>query len=98
MNENKKGQNVQVRLFVHELAHYLMNSLMRPLASCSKAFGASAGAEMAATNFSISVRISECVARRGEVKMRGEERKTKRERMCWDTKTNKKRGLEKMLA
>lgn len=33
-------------------------------ASCSEAFGACAGAEMDAANFSISVRISECV--RGE--------------------------------
>lgn len=65
-------------LLVHALAHHLMNSLMRPLASCSKAF--SAGAEMAAANFSISVRISECVERRGKEKMRGAGRKTQREK------------------
>lgn len=90
---------MHVRLFVHELAHYLMKSLMRPLDSCSKAFGASAGAEMADANFSISVRISECVARRGEGENERSRKEDKeREDVLGDKNKQKKGGLEKLLA
>lgn len=54
---NEKRRRLCMCLCRHVHAHPLMKSLMHPLASCSEAFGASAGTEMDAANFS----ISECV-------------------------------------
>lgn len=52
---------------VHRCACTLLNEVFdASSASCLEALGASAGAEMDAANFSITVRISECV--RGEGK------------------------------
>lgn len=52
---------VCVCVFVSTCACALLNEAFdASSASCSEASGASAGAEMDAANFSISVRISEC--------------------------------------
>lgn len=52
---------------MHRCACTLLNEVFdASSASCLEALGASAGAEMDAANFSITVRISECV--RGEGK------------------------------
>ncbi len=74
MNENYKGMCVCVCVCVCPCVHTCTCALLNEVfdassAFCSKASGASAGAGMDAANFSISVRISECV--------RGRERRQK---------------------
>ena len=73
---------------VHTCACALLNEVFdASSASCSEASGVCAGAEMDAANFSISVRISECVRERDD-RERGRREDEKRE----DKKRNRKGG------
>ena len=72
---------------VHTCACALLNEVFdASSASCSEASGVCAGAEMDAANFSISVRISECVREREkETTEREVGGKTKRGRIKKET-------------
>lgn len=89
-----------VRVRVHTCACTLLNEVFdASFASCSEASGACAGAEMDAANFSISVRISECVrGGEGRIDHRGRsEGKTKRERVKIRNREKKEEAVREWM-